>query len=109
MRVLRFIVDGQTISQDPACDFSGLVPGTEGYLRAEFQFSSDWEGSTRVASFFSSLGKEYKPQILEKGVSCVIPVEALAKSIFKVQVIGRKGDVKLRTNKVIVYQKGDKL
>ena len=39
MRTLKFIVEGQIIKQDPNCDFSNLVPGTEGYLRAEFSFS----------------------------------------------------------------------
>ena len=39
MRTLKFIVEGQIIKQDPSCDFTNLVPGTEGYLRAEFSFS----------------------------------------------------------------------
>ena len=39
MRTLKFIVDGQILRQDPTCDFSNIVPGTEGYLIAEFAFS----------------------------------------------------------------------
>lgn len=108
MRILKFIVDGQSIMHDPRCDFSGLSPGTEGYLEAEFSFSPEWAGSTRVASFFSNLGNEYPPQPIDSDNRCAIPAEALAKSIFKVQVIGRKGSQKLCTDKVIVHQKGAK-
>lgn len=107
MRTLKFIVDGQSIKQDPNCDFTGLIPGTEGYLQAEFSFSSDWSGCTAVAAFYSNLGKEYEPQLIKNG-RCLIPAEALAKSIFKVRVIGRKTNYKLGTNKVSVHQKGGK-
>ena len=109
MRTLHFIVDKQTLSLDPACSTSDLVPGTKGYLLANFSFSSEWDGCVKVAAFFSNLGKEYPPQVLTNGTSCVIPSEALAKSIFKVQVIGQKGDYNLCTNKTIVHQKGGKV
>ena len=109
MRTLRFIVNGQSITRDPDCDFTGLVPKSEGYLQAEFAFSSEWDGSTRVAAFFSNLGREYEPQFLRKGRTCIIPAEALEKSIFKVQVIGRKGDYNLCTNRLTVHQKGGKV
>lgn len=109
MRTLNFIVEGQTIRPDPDCDFSNLVPGTAGYLRAKFQFSSEWDRTTRVAAFYSNLGREYPPQKLDHTLSCVIPAEALQKSIFKVQVMGSKNDLKLQTNKVIVHQKGAKV
>lgn len=41
MRVLRFIVNNQRIYPDPKCDFSGLVKGTTGYLKALFIFSPE--------------------------------------------------------------------
>lgn len=103
MRTLRFIVDGQIIRQDPRCDFTGLVPGSEGYLQAEFNFSKEWLNSPKVAAFYSRLGKEYTPQALKDGRTCLIPKEALEKRIFKVQVMGRNG---LVTNKLEVDQKG---
>ena len=108
MRTLKFIVRGQTISLDPECDFSGLVPGTEGYLRAEFSFSSEWDNTTKVAAFFSNLGIEFEPQVIKADGTCMIPAQALEKSIFKVQVIGQRNTYKLSTNKVKVYQKGGK-
>ena len=41
MRTLKFIVNGQIIKQDPKCDFSNLIPASEGYLVAEFSFSKE--------------------------------------------------------------------
>lgn len=107
MRSLRFIVNRQSITQDPKCDFSGLVPGTNGYLKAEFSFSPDWNGMSKVAAFYSPLGIEYPPQILEDGKTCDIPAEALAKSSFKIQVMGKNADdLIIVTNKLTVIQNG---
>lgn len=106
MRTLKFIVDGQTIKPDPNCDFSGLVPGTSGYLLAEFSFSSEWANCTKVVGFYSNLGHEYPPRVLADGKTCVVPFEALEKRIFKVRVIGKRNDFKIQTNKVAVCQDG---
>lgn len=108
MRVLRFIVDGQIISQDPTCDFSNLVPGTVGYLQAEFIFSQEWKGCVKAASFYSVSGREYGAEVLKDGKTCAIPLEALAKRIFKVKVTGKGKGLKLTTNKVAVSQDGGK-
>lgn len=110
MKTLRFIVENQIIKQDPNCDFSNLIPGSKGYLIAEFSFSKEWEHMTKVVGFYSPLGREYPPRVLADGKTCVIPFEALEKRIFKVQVIGQSKDLnqKLKTNKVAVYQTGGK-
>ena len=108
MRTLRFIVDNQIIKEDPNCDFSGLVPGTEKYLKAEFSFSPDWNDYVRVATFFSALGREYPFQILKDGKTCIIPAEALRRRIFKIQVVGKNKDKKIITNKLAVRQDGGK-
>ena len=105
MRTLKFIVEDQIMKPDPNCDFNNLVPGTEGYLQAEFSFSPEWDGYVKVAGFYSALGIEYPPQQL-KDNRCMIPAEALEKRIFKVQIIGGKNKSKLRTNKVEVRQNG---
>ena len=104
MRTLKFIVDGQIIRPDPDCDFSGLVPGTNQYIQAEFTFSKEWTSVPKVAAFYSRLGAEYPPQVLKDGRTCIIPTEALKKLIFKIQILGKNG---LVTNKVAVEQKGD--
>lgn len=106
MRKLKFIVDSQTITADPSCDFEGLVPGTDGYLQAEFTFSSEWNNCVKVASFYSALGKEYEPQILEDGKTCVIPKEALAKRVFKIRITGRNKESTIVTNKLAIRQEG---
>lgn len=107
MRTLKFIVEDQIIRPDPNCDFSNLVPGTEGYLQAEFSFSSEWAGCMRVATFYSMMGTEYSPQVLEDGRACMIPAEALKRKTFKVQVLGKgTNSKKMVTNKLAVSQNG---
>lgn len=106
MRVLKFIVDDQTIRQDPSCNFSGLVPGTEGYLQAQFSFSKEWNNTTKVVGFYSKLGKEYTPQLLKNGITCIIPAEATKNRTFKVRVLGKSKDLTLRTNKLAIEQEG---
>ena len=108
MRTLRFIVSGQIIKRDPTCDFENLVPGSEGYLKAEFLFSSDWDGCVKVAGFSSQMGTEYPPQVLADGKSCVIPAEATNKRYFTVFVVGKKDNLRLTTNKIFVSQDGGK-
>lgn len=103
MRTLKFIVEGQTIRQDPKCNFAGLVPGSGGYLQAEFTFSKEWINSPKVVAFYSRLGKEYTPQPLKDGRTCLIPSEALEKRFFKLKVLGRNG---LKTNRLEIDQKG---
>lgn len=107
MRTLKFKVDGLSIQRDPECDFSGLVPGTEGYLQAEFSFSPAWDDCVKVASFTSIFGKEYEPQVLIEN-SCLIPAEALARESFKIRVLGKSPSTKLVTNKILVKQDGGK-
>jgi hypothetical protein len=108
MRTLRFIVEEQIIKRDPSCNFDNLVPGTEGYLQAEFSFTKEWNGCIKVASFYSAMGVEYPAQILKDGKTCIIPAEALSKRTFKVQVTGKCKDYKLVTGKVEVIQDGGK-
>lgn len=108
MRTLKFIVNGQIIEQDPNCDFANLVPGTDGYLQAEFSFSPEWDGCAKVAFFKSVLGTEYEPQVLKDGRTCVIPPEALTKRQFKVGVVGKNDKLKLKTNTVTISQNGGK-
>lgn len=106
MRPLIFVVDGQIIKKDPNCDFDNLVPGSEGYLLAEFRFSPEWDGYAKIAAFYSPLGREYAPQLLKDGKSCVIPAEALKKRSFKVMILGKNEKQKLSTNKLTVHQNG---
>ena len=108
MQTLSFIVDGQILEKDPKCDFSGLIPGSDNYLKAKFTFSSEWNGLLKVIGIWSRLGAEYPPQVLENDGTFLIPAEVLESKYFKIQVIGkRKGDTfKLTTNKLEICQNG---
>lgn len=106
MRTLKFIVDGQTIMRDPYCSFNHLVPGTKGFLRAEFTFSKEWDKCVKVVQFRSEMGTEFPPQVLKDGYSCIIPDEALAKKKFKVSVIGKGNEFIITSDDVIVHQNG---
>ena len=104
-RRLKFIVNKQIISPDPDCDFAALVPGSNDYLEAEFSFSSDWDECAKVVAFYSMFGEEYTPQILSENI-CTIPQEALKRQKFKIQVIGKKDQYGLSTNKLVISQNG---
>ena len=106
MRTLKFIVNNQSFTKDPNCNFNGLVPGTSDYIQAEISFSPEWDGCIKVVSFESLLGREYEPQILRDGRSCMIPAEALERRSFKMKIIGKKGTSKITTNKITIEQNG---
>ena len=106
LRTLQFIVDDLLIEQDPNCDFSGLIPGSKGYLRAEFSFSPEWNDCAKVAAFCNRFDREITHAILEDGKSCIIPEEVLKQKTFKVRVFGTNGDIVLPTNSVAVNQNG---
>lgn len=109
MRTLKFNVNDQTITLDPSCDTTTLVPGTAGYVQAEFTFSPEWNGCAKVVAFYSNLGVEYEPQALKDGKLCTIPAEALKKRIFKVKVFGKRNGYDICTNKITLYQRGGNL
>lgn len=106
MRKLKFNVDNQIITRDPNCDFDNLIPGTKGYLRAEFAFTPDWNGWIKTATFYSALGIEYGTKELKDGKSCAIPTEALKRRAFKIRITGEKNGSTITTNKVVVQQRG---
>ena len=107
MRTLRFIVQNQIITKDPSCDFSGLVPGSDGSIQVKFTLSPEWRDAAVVVSFWSNMGVEYSPRILNEDHTCIIPTEALKRRVFKIKLIGKTPDGKrLSTNKVAVSQNG---
>lgn len=109
MRVLKFIVSGDSIKPDDLCNFEGLFPGNNDDVQAEFSFSPDWLKVNKVIAFWSMNGNEYTPQLLNEHNACEIPVEALRKPTFKIQVIGKRGNKVMSTNRLTVYQRGGKV
>lgn len=104
MRTLNFIIEGLSIRKDPQCDFSGIVPGTKGYLRATFKFDSDWSGCEKMV-VFSRFGIERIP-IRVINNSCEIPSDVLLRRSFKLKIIGVKPGLRLVTNNLEVKQDG---
>lgn len=102
-RTLKFAVDRQIISKCQDCDFSGIVKGSEGYLKAMFVFSREWYGCKVAASFWCG-GTEYAVPV--KNGECVIPSEALTGDQFYVSLMGVKEGYKITTNKLKVPQEG---
>lgn len=106
MRTLVFNVKKQIIERDQSCDFSGLVAGTSGYLKAKFLFSDDWDNCAKVAGFFSKEDKEFPPCALDKNNSCMIPSEALQHHEFKIKLYGKRNGYTITTQKITIKQHG---
>lgn len=101
MRLLKFNVNAQHILKDPNCDFTNIVAGTKGYLRAQFTFSPEWQDCVMVASFWR--GQEEHAEFIING-ECMIPEEALVGPTFRVSVVGQRGYYRITTDKVLVRQ-----
>ena len=103
MRTLEFIVTGQRLTSDPACDFSGIVSNSRNYLRAHFRFSSDWAGCKKAAIFTGPAGEE--AVALDASGSCKIPDIALTGTIVQVSVVGQRNGLRIPTNSTEFKQK----
>jgi hypothetical protein len=96
-------VDRQRLVRQQGCDFSGLVAGSVGYLKAKFHFSEEWDECAKVASFCPDDNTEY-PIILDEDDCCLIPAEALKGAHFFVHVVGGRPEYRLATNKLKIMQ-----
>lgn len=113
-RTLEFAVDKQRLTKKRDCDFSRIVAGTDGYLRAKFYFSEEWEGCAKIATFEADTddGTIAMSIILDIEDSCDIPSAVLKSERFYIQVIGGKTKpgnnaramYKITTNKTKVKQ-----
>lgn len=97
MRNLEFNASGQTLKRAPACDFSGIVAGSRGYLFARFYFSADWASCKKVA-VFTYRGIDYPVGL--KDNMCEVPAEVLAGGPVQVYVLGARGTSRIPTNAV---------
>ena len=108
MRVLEFNVDQQRLKKDEGCDFSGIIAGTEGYLKAKFRFSEDWDGCMKVVSFWAVNPLFGDPVeyavLLDENDICAIPADALLYEMFAISVIGAKKNYKITTNRIKINQ-----
>lgn len=102
MRILNFKVNGQNLEPDD--DFSDLVPGTSGYMYANFEFSKDWSDCIKIATFYDRKGTEHA--VLISNGKCEIPEEVLVEKRFRMSVFGKKQDYKIVTKTIKVIQGG---
>lgn len=104
MRILEFEVTKQRLKKKTTCDFSGLVAGSIGYLKAKFYFSKeDWDScSQKVARFW--IDDNEHAEFLNEDNSCEIPPEVLTGDKFKVSVLGVASGYSIETNKISVRQ-----
>ena len=108
-RILEFKVEKQLLQKMPGCDFSGIVAGSSGYLKAKFHFSEEWDDCVKVASFgtIEPLTIRYTdhPIILDKNDMCEIPSDVLTNQTFAVHVTGGKKPLyRISTNMIRVRQ-----
>lgn len=102
-RLLEFDVNKQRITKKKDCDFTNIVAGSIGYLKAKFYFSQDeWRDCRKAASFW--IGEEEHARLLDKNDSCTIPPEALTGDRFQISVTGVRPNYKITTNKTKVKQ-----
>lgn len=102
MRTLEFKVDGQRLKKQSDCDFSGLVAGSIGYLKAKFTFSREWLDCKKAASFW--VNEQEYAVLLEPDDTCIIPADALGGSLFEVSVVGVKPNYKINSTRTKVRQ-----
>ena len=102
-RVLEFEVNQQRLMKKRECDFTHIVAGTAGYLKAKFYFSQDeWDNYNKAASFW--IGDEEHARLLDKENACDIPPEVLVGERFHVSLTGNYGNSTITTNRVKVKQ-----
>lgn len=104
-RLLEFTVDKQRLIRKKDSDFSHIVAGSKGYLRAKFHFESpEWSDCIKVARFWIAEGGQEYARKLDSNNSCDIPAEVLTDKKFLVAVIGKSNDMEIKTNKLKVKQ-----
>lgn len=103
-RILEFNVNKQRLRKCPDCDFTGIVAGSIGYLRAKFNLSpEEWQDCTIKVARFWLEDKESSVK-LDKNNSCDIPPEVLTGEMFAVSVLGKSQGYQIETNKFEVKQ-----
>ena len=105
MRILKFEANGQKLKKESSCDFSGIVPGTSGYLKASFSFSAEWTGMVKVAEF-RKLTSDEPVSVPIINNECMVPVEVTGGNKWYVKVVGKKDDVIIPTENYRVRQEG---
>lgn len=81
---------------------TGIVAGSEGYLRAEFDLSEDYEGCKVYATFRDSSGDEWAERVVDG--SCDVPAEVTGGRVWGMSLTAVRDGFRLDTNEVTVRQ-----
>lgn len=100
MRKLRFMAEGMALSR--VSPTTGIVAGSEGYLRAEFDLSEDYEGCRVYATFRGDSGGEWAERVVDG--SCGVPTEVTGGRAWGVSLTAVSDGFRLDTNEVTVRQ-----
>ena len=95
MRTIKFRVNQQRIK--PMNSVSFIYPGTDNYLKLEFEFGEDWDGCTIGISF----GSKKIMQVLRDN-SCVVPKEDFEDSQLSFYLAGVKKDYAIKSQEFII-------
>lgn len=102
MRILKFIVEGQTLRKDPECDFSHIIKGSKDYLGCSFKLPADWR-NIPLAATFTHYGKEICASPVFSG-ACLVDNSVTDYKNFKISLTAIKNGEIVRTNAVKIWQ-----
>ena len=100
MRNLRFTAAGMALSR--VSPTAGIVAGSEGSLRAEFDLSEDYEDCNVYATFRDDSGNEWAERVVDG--SCGVPAEVTGGRFWGVSLTAVREGFRLDTNEVTVRQ-----
>lgn len=103
-KVLTFCLSKDAaLSKNDPLEFRGLVAGSKGYLKVKVLAPEEFEGYS-AAVVYSAGGKEYAAPLKEWLAS--VPNDTAAAKHFDVRVVLQKGEQRIFTNRIEVYQSG---
>lgn len=95
MRTVKFRVNQQRIK--PMNSVSFIYPGTDNYLKLEFEFGGDWDGCT----IGISLGSKKLKRVLENN-ACTVPKEAFDGDQLSFYLAGVKENYTIQSQEFII-------
>ena len=103
MRILPFVVNGQTLDKADEESFESLVRGSKGYLKCSFKFNRSWDDYVKAVEFIGDKNSEFyylKDDMVD------VPNSIAALPYFRVKVYGiMDSKTQFSTNTVLVRQK----
>lgn len=103
-RILTFCLSKDAVlSKNDPLEFRGLVAGSKGYLKVKVLAPDEFEDYA-AAVVYSAEGKEYAVPL--KGWLASVPNDTAAAKHFDVRVVLQKGEQRIFTNRIEVYQSG---